>query len=381
MFSPCRCYIDHAALAHNMRQMGQPAKLMPVIKSNAYGHGLLPVAHTLAREGACHFAVGTVAEGRVLREAGFGQDIVTLLGAPTAADMAEAHALALLPLVHSMESLHRAAACGTAQRPMRVVIKQETGMARLGFSLEELPTLLDALRALPQVQATLFFSHFACADMPEKVDSVSVQAESFRHMYEGLKNAYPHMQACLNNTAGIMAFPQLAYDLSRPGIALYGYSPLAGGAWEANSPTLHPVMSVSTPILQVRSVPAGTPVSYGESYVTPAPTRIAVLAIGYADGFSRGLSGKGQVVIGGHRVPLRGRVCMGMCMADVGSLPEDSVREGDNAWLLGGPDATALSAQDIADQWGTIPYEILCLLGTNTHEDVHYSAHSLYSHK
>lgn len=382
MFSPTICHIDHTALAHNMRQMGPPEKLMPVIKSNAYGHGLLPVAHTLARVGATHFAVGTVPEGRALREAGFGQEIVTLLGTTCAEEMAEARALALLPLVHSIETLRRAAACGTLQQPMRVVIKQETGMSRLGFSLAELPDLLEALRTMPQVQPAIFLSHFACADMPEKKDSVMVQAESFKHMYTALHDAYPPLRACLNNTAGIMGFPQLAYDISRPGIALYGCSPLAGTTWQNASPSLRPVMSVSTPILQVRDVPAGTPISYGETYITPKPTRIAVLAIGYADGFSRGMSGKGQVVIAGHRVPLLGRVCMGMCMADVGGLPTkgpdtaNAVREGDTAWLLGGPegqdDPAALSVQDIANHWGTIPYEVLCMLGTNTHKHLGY---------
>lgn len=370
MFSPSICHIDHQALRHNLRCMGLVDSLMPVIKSNAYGHGLLPVARSLLQEGVRHLAVGTVAEGQALRQAGVGGDIVSLLGASGNNEMAQAKSLEIFPLVHSVESLHRAAAQGSPQAPMRVVIKQETGMARLGFSLEELPILLEHLRTLPQVLPVMLLSHLACADMPEKQASVTSQAKAFLQMHSLLRELYPHISACLNNTAGILGFPQLAHNLSRPGIALYGYNPFAGTAWEAQSPALRPVMSVSTRILQVRSLPAHSPVSYGETYITPKDTRIAVLATGYADGFSRGLSNKGQVVIHGKKVPIVGRVCMGMCMADIGSLPAQAVREGDSAWLLGGPGPESISAQDIAQIWGTIPYEVLCLLGNNVHEDV-----------
>ncbi|MEG2172055.1 MAG: alanine racemase [Desulfovibrionaceae bacterium] len=369
MFSLCHCHIDHPALTHNLHQMGDLSTLMPIIKSNAYGHGMLSVAHTLSLHGTQHFAVGTVDEGLALRQAGMRQNIVILLGAPTAEAMSACAAHSLIPLVHSFDSLHRAAAQGSVQQPLRIAIKQESGMARLGFRLDELPPLLEALRALPQVAPCLLLSHLACADMPEKHASVMAQAHAFGSMFALLRESYPHIKACLNNSAGILGFPQLAYALSRPGIALYGYNPFAGTPLEASGPVLRPVMSVSSRILQVRALPAHTPVSYGESYVTPTATRVAVLGVGYADGFSRGLSNKGRVVIAGQRVPIIGRVCMGMCMADVGALPANTVREGDWAWLLGGPDPAALSAQDIAADWGTIPYEVLCLLGANTHVD------------
>lgn len=379
MFSLCHCHIDHHALAHNLRQLGTIDSLMPVIKSNAYGHGLLPVAHTLNALGARWFAVGTVDEALRLRQVGLQQDIVVLLGAATPEAMAATVAHNVLPLVHSVDSLRRAAACGSPERPVRVVIKQNSGMTRLGFNLDEVSDLRELLRSLPQVDACMLLSHLACADMPEKHASVSAQAEDFQHMYIALRADYPHLKACLNNTAGIVGFPQLAHNLSRPGIALYGYNPFAGSPGAESDadlrPDLRPVMSVSTRILQVRAVPADTPVSYGETYVTPAATRVAVLGIGYADGFSRGLSstmGAGQVMIAGQRVPILGRVCMGMCMVDVGSIPEKDVQEGDTAWILGGPNPAApaaLNAEDVARAWGTIPYEVLCLLGNNAHVD------------
>lgn len=395
MFALCHCHIDHHALIHNLRQLGDIGTLMPVIKSNAYGHGMVPVARSLHAHGAHSFAVGTVDEALCLRREGLPQDIVVLLGAMTPEAMQAAVSQNIMPLVHSVDSLKRAAACASPQKPVRVVIKQDSGMTRLGFRLEELPALRELLHSLPQVDACMLLSHLACADVPEKHDSVSAQAAHFQQMFTALRQDFPHMKACLNNTAGILGFPQLACDLSRPGIALYGYNPFGSSLQDqttannkaaGNAPTsplwpdLRPVMSVSTRILHVRAVPAGTPVSYGESYVTPAPTRVAVLGIGYADGYSRGLSSpkqgqeqgqeqqcRGLVVIAGQRVPVLGRVCMGMCMADVGSIPPEQVREGDLAWLLGGPDSQALNAQEIADIWGTIPYEVLCLLGVNSH--------------
>lgn len=385
MFSLCHCHIDHQALAHNVRQLGDIAGLMPVIKSNAYGHGLLPVARSLDMQGARWFAVGTVDEALRLRQAGLQQEIVVLLGAATPEAMAATVAHQVLPLVHSVDSLRRAAACGSPKHPVRVVLKQDTGMSRLGFTIDELPALRELLHTLPQVDVCMLLSHLACADVPEKHGSVRAQAEDFQFMRTALQSDYPHLKASLNNTAGIVGFPQLGHDLSRPGIALYGYNPFAGTCYEKPGPDLRPVMSVSTRILQVRAVPAGTPVSYGETWISPQATRVAVLGIGYADGFSRGLSctassaassaeqgskkTTGQVMIAGHRAPILGRVCMGMCMVDVGVIPEKNVQEGDTAWILGGPSPAALSAEDLARAWGTISYEVLCLLGNNSHLD------------
>lgn len=391
MFSLCHCYIDHHALAHNVRQLGDIASLMPVIKSNAYGHGLLPVAHTLNQQGARYFAVGTVNEALRLRLAGLQQEIVVLLGAATPEAMAAAHAHNVVTLVHSVDSLRRAAACGSPEHPVRVVLKQNTGMNRLGFTLDEMPALRELLRTLPQVSVCMLFSHLSCADVPERHASALAQAEDFQRMRTALQADYPQMKACLNNTAGIVGFPQWAHDLSRPGIALYGYNPFAGTSYAQAGPDLRPVMSVSTRILQIRAIAAGTPVSYGATWTSPTATRVAVLGIGYADGFSRGLSssekGAGQVMIAGRRVPIVGRVCMGMCMVDVGTIAEKDVHEGDAAWILGGPasagladpadpantantaNAACLSAEDLAAAWGTISYEVLCLLGNNSHVD------------
>lgn len=363
--APCQVHINLSAIRHNLRLLGDPRRVMPVVKSDAYGHGLLPVAGALDAEGVTHFAVSNVGEAHRLRQAGFRQTLVALMGAPTREEMALAAEEHILPLAHSFASLDRAAAMGTPERPAEVAIKCETGMSRLGFEPDELPALLEKLRATPGIRPMLALSHLACADMPEEDAYTRAQARVFAEMTATLSEAFPHLRRSLTNSAGSLAYPELRYDLMRPGLALYGCNPFHGTVLRQLGIALKPAMSVSATVLQVRDVRPGQSVSYGRTFTAARAARIAVLGVGYADGYSRGLSDRGLVTIAGHRAPVRGRVCMGMIMAEVTDIPA-AVREGDTAWLLGGPGAQALTAQDVADIWGTIPYEVLCLLGRNT---------------
>ncbi len=362
--APCQAHINLGAIRRNLRLLGDPRRVMPVVKSDAYGHGLLPVAGALDAEGVTHFAVSNVGEAHQLRQAGFRQTLVALMGAPTQEEMALAAEERILPLAHSFASLERAAAAGTPKHPAEVAIKCETGMSRLGFEPDELPALLEKLRTTPGIRPVLALSHLACADMPEEDAYTRAQARIFAEMTATLAEAFPHLRRSLTNSAGSLAYPELRYDLMRPGLALYGCNPFHGTVLRQLGVALEPAMSVSATILQVRDVRPGQSVSYGRSFTAARSARIAVLGVGYADGYSRGLSDRGLVTIAGHRAPVRGRVCMGMIMAEVTDIPA-AVHEGDTAWLLGGPEEQALSAQDVADTWGTIPYEVLCLLGRN----------------
>lgn len=362
--APCKAHINLRAIRRNLRRLGDPRRIMPVIKSDAYGHGLLPVARALDAEGVTHFAIGNIGEAQQLRRAGLQQTLVALMGAPTRAEMGLAAAERILPLAHSFASLERAAAAGTPEHPAEVAIKCETGMSRLGFEPEDLPALLEKLRGTPSLRPVLALSHLACADMPEEAAYTRAQARLFADMTATLCEAFPHLRRSLTNSAGSLAYPDLRYDLMRPGLAIYGCNPFHGTEMHHLGAQLEPAMSVSATILQVRDVRPGQSVSYGRSFKADRPARIAVLGVGYADGYSRGLSDRGYVTIAGCRAPVRGRVCMGMIMADVTDIPFP-VQEGDSAWLLGGPGEQALSAQDVADIWGTIPYEVLCLLGRN----------------
>lgn len=365
--SPCTAVIDLGAIQRNYQRMTAHGTMMPVIKSDAYGHGMLPVAAALGAVGARHFAVGIVDEGVALRAAGHDQHIVTLLGGQSQDDMAQAYAHAITPLVHSFASLQRAAAYGTAEKPFAVGIKCNTGMTRLGFEATELPALLDALRTLPQLKPVLALSHFACSDMPQEAKYTVQQVRTFAAMSDTLRDAFPEMRRSLANSAATLSHI-CAYELCRPGIVLYGGNPFYGTTQEALGAGLEWAMSLKTPVLQVRTIKAGDSVGYGRLFTASQTMRVAVLPVGYADGFARASSAKGKICLHGQLVPQIGRVCMGMIMVDVTSLPQ--VQEQDEAWIMGGQKGSAQgwNAQQWADVWGSIPYEVLCLWGRNKRE-------------
>ena len=365
-FSPSLCHIDLGAIRRNFGRMGQPQALMPVIKSDAYGHGLVPVARVLAEAGAQRFAVGTVSEGMALRDAGLRQTIVPLLGALTDVDWQGAVMQGLTPLVGNFDQLERAAAHCHAGRTLRVAIKCETGMGRLGFSEAELPQVIDRLRSTQGLEPVMVLSHFSCADMPEQEAYTQDQVRRFTAMSDALRAVFPEVQRSLCNTAGTIDRPDAHFEICRPGISLYGGNPFKGTAWEDKGASLglEWAMSVSAPIIEVRQVAEDRSVSYGRLFTAQKTATVAVVAIGYATAFNRSLSTRTAMIINGRRVPQVGRVCMGMIMADVTGLPP--VRVGDTAWLVGGPadpGETPVTPQDIADTLGTISYEVLCLFG------------------
>ena len=365
-FSPSLCHIELGAIRRNFGRMGQPQALMPVIKSDAYGHGLVPVARVLAEAGAQRFAVGTVSEGMALRDAGLRQTIVPLLGALTDVDWQGAVMQGLTPVVGNFDQLERAAAHCHAGRTLRVAIKCETGMGRLGFSEAELPQVIDRLRTTQGLEPVMVLSHFSCADVPEQEAYTQDQLRRFTAMSDALRGVFPEIKRSLCNTAGTIGRPEAHFEICRPGISLYGGNPFTGTAWQDKGARLglEWAMSVSAPIIEVREVAEGRSVSYGRLFTAQKTATVAVVAIGYATAFNRSLSTRTAMIINGRRVPQVGRVCMGMIMADVTGLPP--VRVGDTAWLVGGPAEPGqipVTPQDIADSLGTISYEVLCLFG------------------
>ena len=365
-FSPSLCHIELGAIRRNFGRMGQPQALMPVIKSDAYGHGLVPVARVLAEAGAQRFAVGTVSEGMALRDAGLRQTIVPLLGALTDVDWQGAVMQGLTPVVGNFDQLERAAAHCHAGRTLRVAIKCETGMGRLGFSEAELPQVIDRLRTTQGLEPDMVLSHFSCADVPEQEAYTQDQVRRFTAMSDALRGVFPEIKRSLCNTAGTIGRPEAHFEICRPGISLYGGNPFTGTAWQDKGARLglEWAMSVSAPIIEVREVAEGRSVSYGRLFTAQKTATVAVVAIGYATAFNRSLSTRTAMIINGRRVPQVGRVCMGMIMADVTGLPP--VRVGDTAWLVGGPaepGQNPVTPQDIADTLGTISYEVLCLFG------------------
>ncbi|OIO01203.1 MAG: alanine racemase [Desulfovibrionaceae bacterium CG1_02_65_16] len=359
-----------SAIRSNYRLLkNSGSRVIGVIKADAYGHGLCEVAGALAQEGCDTFAIGSVEEGaalrRHLRQAGINARIMSLLGPVDPEDYAPLWEHEIIPFIGSFRQLETVAGqAARLGRALPVSIKFDTGMARLGFVETDLPRLLDRLHEAPLVRPVMASSHLATADDPSAMDFVMEQGRRFEIMVTALRQAGYQVEANLANTAGILAHQKLHHQSQRGGIALYGASPFAGTAWEHLGKGLVPAMEARTKIVSVHPLKKGHTISYGGTYTAQRDMTVAIVAAGYADAYSRGLSGRGaQMLIGGRRVPQVGRVCMQLCAADVTDVPD--VRPGDWATLLGGSGALAITADELAGWWGTISYEVFCLLGMN----------------
>lgn len=340
----------------------------PVIKSDAYGHGLAGAARELAAAGAADFCVGTVGEAAQLLDAMPGVRAVSLLGPLDRAECAEAAGRGVLCFCGRFEQLAMLdEAARDAGRPARVALKFDTGMARLGFTASDLPEVLETLAACPDLQVELAASHLATADEPATRDFVLGQGRILKEIADSLGAAGRRVGICLANSAALLAYPELHFDVQRPGIALYGANPLHGTSQDEPGLGLLPAMEVTAPILSVHDLPAGAGISYGRTFIAPRDMRVAVVAVGYADNYSRGLANKGFMNLAGTRAPILGRVCMQMTAVDVTGLPCSA---GDEIFLLGGPGPGAVTAEDLAGWWGTITYEVFCLLGQNPRTEV-----------
>ena len=355
--------LDH--LAHNYTilrgQVPASCRFLGVVKADAYGHGAVPVSHHLEELGAEFLAVSNLEEAVQLRRGGVQLPILILGYTPAlyARDMAE---MDLRQEVHSLAYARELEArlVGTDSR-LRVHLKLDTGMARLGFFCREGEKTLEELLAvtrMPHLLTEGMFTHFPVADSlaPEDEAFTREQFQTFERFVAEMQaaGARPEICHCCNSGATIL-HPEYALDMIRPGVATYGFPPSAELAGRLD---LRPLLTLRTTICQIRQYPAGVPVSYGRTYVTPGPRSIAVVSIGYADGLSRQLSGRVSFLLRGVRVPVVGRICMDMCKVDVTQVPE--ARVGDQVTVLGDGKDGAPSACDLAGQLGTIAYEILC---------------------
>ncbi len=352
--------IDLTALGHNLSQireyLSHNCSVMAVVKANAYGHGALDISRALIQSNISRLAVASVHEGMALREAGITADILVLV------DLFDEHikdllAYRLTPVITEQRLLPALAkAAGSADQSFPIHIKVDTGMGRLGFSPSEIAALFDALPAWKSLRVEGFMTHLADSDGDDP-GHTEQQLQNFRTLldhvaHRGVKIPIVHAA----NSAAIVRFPQSHFSLVRPGIMLYGYLPK-----DVASPELKPVLSLRTRVMQLRTIKPGDSVSYNRTFVAKRTSTIAVLPIGYADGYNRRLSNKGFVLIDGKRAPVVGLVCMDMTMVDVTDIP--SVQVGDSVTLIGRQGQDAIWADDIAGWTGTIPYEILCAIG------------------
>ena len=345
--------------------------LMPVVKADAYGHGVLPVVRTLFAQGARAFALGSVKEAvHLLRAfpplARDGARLLALLGIQTKQDVRLVLAHGLIPLLHRRDQIDLLISQVPPGSKVPVAIKVDTGMSRLGFRQQDIPALLERLCAAGSLLPTLLLSHLSSADEPESATTTQAQAVKFFDIFAAFKALWPDIAPSLANSAGLLqadALPFLSGNVARPGFTLYGGNPFAGTSMEASGKGFRPVMEACAPILELRDLDKGAAVSYGGTFTAPHPMRAAVIGAGYSDGVSRMLSGRGAVCIRGQRAPVLGRICMQMFMVDVSGIPDAAL--GDKAHILGGEGTGAVRPDDLAAAWGTIPYEVFCILGKN----------------
>jgi len=362
-FLPAVATIDLTALAHNLLQLRRllspGCDIMAVVKANAYGHGAVEISQTLIRQGVVLLAVFSIEEGIALRQAGITVSIV-ILGPIFREQLEDLFAHRLTPVVSDLSTLtalEKYTAQGSSPYPIH--LKIETGMGRLGLTQDELEAVIAKHTFPSSLRLEGLMSHLADSDGLDP-DSTNQQITRFDQAITAIhEEGFSVPMIHLSNSAGIVRFPSAHYSLVRPGIMLYGYHTLPR---TVQAPDLRPVLSLATRIAQLRLIQPGETVSYNRTFMAKRPTRIAVLPIGYADGVSRQLSNRGQVLIRGQRAPIVGIVCMDMVMVDVTEIPDVTV--GEKVVLIGEQGRERITARDIAEWTGTISYEVLCAISS-----------------
>lgn len=355
---PTWAEVDLDAILHNvkaLRQAAPGAELMAVVKADGYGHGAVPVAQTALEAGATWLGVATLEEGVDLRKAGLTAPIL-IMGFIPASQADTVVLYDLRPTVFHLDLAQALAQWGRAlMRSVPVHMKIDTGMGRVGVQPEGALAFARELSALPQIELEGVFTHMAVADDPANPYTAE-QLSRFQDALTHLRDAgiTPRIRHAANS-AGILAHPATHFDLVRAGIALYGQPPDPAVTWSVE---LKAALTWKTRISFVKAVSPGTSVSYGRTYHAAAPERIASLPVGYADGYSRHLTNRGHVLIGGQRCPIVGRVCMDQTMVRLPEAVEAKV--GDEAVLIGRQGEQEITASEMAGIIGTINYEITC---------------------
>ncbi len=342
-----RCWVevDLDALRHNVaairRRIGPRVKLMAVVKADAYGHGLAQVAGALMQCGVDAFAVANLTEALVLRQVGGPGWPILLLGSALPFEVEKIVEQNITPTISTLDEARQFnAAAGARQIPVHIEV--DTGMGRVGFWHEEAGKAIEQIAALPHLRIEALYTHFPSAD--ENL------AETRRELELFLKVAGPGLRHAANSAA-LLNLPESHLDMVRPGLLLYGIPPVP-------ATDFRPVLSFKARVAYVKEVAAGRTISYGQTFVAPHRMKVATIAAGYADGFARHLSNAAQVLIGGRRCPVVGRVTMDQIMVDVTAL--NRVATGDLVVFNGRQADAAITAAELALWAGTIAWEVLC---------------------
>ena len=356
--------IDLSALQHNLsilRKRINDRPVIAVVKADAYGHGAPEISRRLLEEGVGTLAVAFTGEAKKLREAGIAAPIIVLFDRDDPSDYFDFHLTPVLQDVATAERL--SAEAGRRDARLGVHLKIDTGMGRIGFRAEEAVAVAERIAGMKGLEITGLMSHFSEADLADR-SYAERQLRIFSGIRAEMTGRLGSPLLChMANSAAALSLEDAVFDAVRPGLLLWGYSPFP------EQYGLRPLMKIRTRVLALRAMAAGCPVSYGRTFVTSRPSRIAVVPLGYADGYSRHFSNNAEMLVRGVRVPVAGRVCMDLTMLDVTDVP--GVAEGDEVVVLGRQGGESISACELAPKAGTIPYEILTSLGRAARKEYH----------
>lgn len=367
--------ISESAYASNLqffrRLVGPQVELSVVVKSNAYGHGWLPISRLAVKYGANSFCVHSLDEALQLRQAGFGQDVL-IMGYVPLGRLEEVVAHNFRLVLYNRETLEALIiAANRLKKTVRVHLKLETGTYRQGIDERALPWFLEALSQPGPVQLEGVYTHFANIEDTTNHDYAFRQLEQFRAMSQQVRRrGFPEVRQHAACSAAILLFQETHFQMVRLGISQYGLWPSRETFvsykikhTENGEDVLRPVLSWKTRVAQLKWVPAEQCIGYGCTYQTTRDTRLAILPVGYADGYDRRLSNQSYVLIRGKRAPVRGRVCMNILMVDVTDIPD--VQLEDPVVLIGSQGSETITADFLAGLIGTINYEVVTRINWN----------------
>lgn len=362
--------IDIDAVEHNVKEikglLKGSTRLMGVVKADAYGHGVIETAEVILESGADELAVAYIDEAIQIRKGGINVPVL-ILGSSSCDVTPELVEYNIMPSVYDRtfaEALSREAV--SQNKTAKIHIKVDTGMSRIGFlydsSEENRQKAFDEIMyisKLPNIFVEGIFTHFASSDEKDRTYTY-MQFERFKSLTDRLEKGglkIPTRHVC--NSAAIMQFPEMHLDMVRAGVIMYGLYP--SDEVDKNAAGLIPAMSLKTRVIHVKEVCEGTSVSYGRTFKTQKKTKLATIAIGYADGYSRLLSGKAEILVSGQRARQVGRICMDQCMIDASDV--NNINVGDVVTLFGSDSGAVLPVEEIAGKIGTVNYEIVCVVG------------------
>ncbi len=358
-YRPCWAEVDLDALRANFRKLqshvNKSVGILAVVKANAYGHGIIPAARVAISEGAVYLGVSSLEEGVQLRNAGISTAVLILGSLYPFDNFSVLFEKKLTPTVASVETaaaLDRLAIDRNEKIPVH--LKIDSGFGRIGVSLANALSFISEVSAMRGLVLEGIYTHFASSDVDSEYTETQTRAFMSvidRAAHNGVKPRYVH----LANSSAVLRIPLTHGSLVRPGLAFYGIPPYPGAEKEV---ALKPALTWKCRVIFLKSIAKGSSVSYARTWIAKRPSRIATLAMGYADGYPRLLSNKGMVLIKGHRAPVLGRVTMDMTMVDVTDIPDCHV--GDEVVIIGEQGNERIRAEDIALSAQTNPYEIVC---------------------